>query len=150
MAAFFDFETTEGHANAASAAGEGVGLTAGLAVVDGLSAAELKDAAMPEGGVLPLGRCEVAKDLGANGVSVALGKGEVGVVGFDLGLPVCFESLKDLFEFRGTEDSGGQLGAPGWWCRYLYCVGYIYEDKACLARVEDELGRGWGWKSWGG
>ena len=58
--------------------------------------------------MLPLGGSEVAKDLGTDGVSVALGEGEVGVVGLNLGLPVCFKGFEDLLELCGAEDRCGQ------------------------------------------
>jgi hypothetical protein len=59
------------------------------------------------------------------------------VVGLNLGLPVCFKGFEDLFQLCGTEDGSGQVCAPG----YFYARGYIYEDKACLAAVEDGSGR---------
>jgi hypothetical protein len=114
MAALFNFEAAEGHADATGAISEGVGFAAGLAFVYGLRAAELDNATVPEGGMLPLGTGEVAEDLSADGVSVAVGESEIGVVGLDLGLPVGFKGLEDLFELCGTEDRCGQGCAPGY------------------------------------
>jgi hypothetical protein len=104
MAAFLDLETAQGHADAARAVGERIRLAARFAVIDRLFAPQLNDAAVPQNGMLPLSASQVAKNLGPHGVSVPLGQGEIGVVGLDLGLPVFFKSLKDLFELRGTED----------------------------------------------
>ena len=97
VAAFLDFEATQGHADAAGAVGERIGLSAGIAVVLGLRPAELDDAAMPEGGVLPLGAGQVAQDLGAHRVGVAIGQGLIGVVALHLGLPIGFESAPEPF-----------------------------------------------------
>ena len=97
VAALFDFKAAKSHADAAGAVGEGVGFAAGIAVVNGLGAAELNDAAMPERGVLPLGAGEMAQDLGADWIGVAVGEGLVGVVALHLRLPVGFESGQNLF-----------------------------------------------------
>jgi len=47
VAALLDFQAAQGHAQAAGAVGEGVGLAAGTAGVDGLGSAELLDALGP-------------------------------------------------------------------------------------------------------
>ena len=75
VAAFFDFKTAQGHADAAGAVGERVGFAAGIAFVDGLGATEFDDAAMPRARVLPLGTGKVAQDLRADGIGVAIGEG---------------------------------------------------------------------------
>ena len=98
VAAFFDFKAAQGHADAAGAVGERVGFAAGVAVVDGLGAAQLHDAAMPQRGVLPLGAGQVAQDLGAHGVGVAVGQGLVGVVALHLRLPVALQGGQNLFQ----------------------------------------------------
>ena len=110
VAAFFDLEPAQGHADAAGAVGQRVGLAAGIAVVDRLGTAQLHDAAMPEGGVLPLGAGQVAQDLGAHGIGVAVGQGLVGVVALHLGLPVGFEGGQNLLQL-GAAECGGSHGA---------------------------------------
>ena len=66
VAALLDLEAAQGHADAAGAVGQGVGLAAGVAGVDGLGTAELPDAAVPRGRRAPLGRGQVAQHLGAH------------------------------------------------------------------------------------
>src|SRR6185437_12121402 len=112
-AALLDFEAAEGHANATGAVGEGVGFAAGVARVRGLLSSQFDDAAVPEGGMLPFGSGKVAKDLGADGIGVAVGEGFVGVVALHLGLPVGFESGQNFFQF-GAAESGGGHGASPW------------------------------------
>ena len=107
VAALFDFEATQGHADAAGAIGERVGFSAGVAGVNGLSAAEFHDAAVPEGGVLQLGSGEVAQNLGADGVIIAVGEGLIGVVAFHLGLPVGFEGRQNLLQLGAAQGGGG-------------------------------------------
>jgi hypothetical protein len=119
MAAFFDLETAQGHANTSSAVGKRVSIAAGFSVVDRFFAPELNDAAVPEGGVFPLGGRQVAQDLGAYRVGVALGQGEVGVIGLYLGVPVFFKSLEDLFELCRIKNRGGHGYAPEYVKRVL-------------------------------
>jgi len=47
VAALFDLESAQGHAHAAGAVGQRVGLTTGSAGVDGLGSAQLLDATFP-------------------------------------------------------------------------------------------------------
>ena len=74
-AALFDLQTAQGHAHAAGAVGQRVGLAAGAAPIDRLAAAQLDDASMPERGVLPLGASQMAQHLGAHRVRVPVGQG---------------------------------------------------------------------------
>ena len=96
VAAFFDFKAAEGHADAAGAIGEGVGFAARTAVINGFGTAKFDNAAVPEGGMLPLSAGQMTEDLSANGVGVPIGKGEVGVVALHLGLPVSLEGCQNF------------------------------------------------------
>ena len=98
VAALFDFKAAESHADAAGAVGERVGFAAGIALVDRFGTAKFDDAAMPKGGVLPLGGGEVAQDLGADGVGVAVGESLIGVVALHLRLPVGLEGGKNFLQ----------------------------------------------------
>ena len=102
VAALFDLKPAQGHADAAGTIGEGVGLAAGVAVVNGLRTTQFDDAAVPEGSVLPLGAGEVAQNLGTDGIAVAVGEGVIGVVALHFGLPIGFE--------------GGQALSSTWRC----------------------------------
>ena len=98
VAAFFDFEATQCHADAAGAVGERVGFSAGIAVVYRFRSAEFNDSAMPESGVLQLSAGEVTQYLGADRIGVAIGQGLVGVVALHLGLPIGFEGGQNLLQ----------------------------------------------------
>ncbi len=52
----------------------------------------------PELGVLEFGSGQMAQNLGAHGLCIALSQGEVGVVGLHLGVPVFFEGGQDFFK----------------------------------------------------
>ena len=109
VAAFLNLQAAQGHADAAGAIGQRVGLAAGLAFVDGLGTAQLQDAPVPERGVLPLGGGQMAQHLGAHRVGVAVGQGQIGVVALHLGLPVAFQGRQDLL---------------GLWRRFTQCDGH--------------------------
>jgi len=55
VAAFFDLQTAQSHANAAGAVGQGVGVAAGTSPVSRLGASKLDNAAFPERRMFPLG-----------------------------------------------------------------------------------------------
>jgi hypothetical protein len=103
VAAFLDFEAAQGHADAAGAVGERVGLAAGVARVGRLISAQFHDAAMPQGGVLQLRASQVAQHLGAHRVRVAVGQGLVGVVALHFGLPVAIQGVQNLLQFRAVQ-----------------------------------------------
>ena len=63
----------------------------GLPLYVGLGATEFDDAALPQSGVLPLRAGQVAQNLGADRIAVAIGEASVGVVALHLGLPVGLE-----------------------------------------------------------
>ena len=98
VTALLDLQPAQGHADAAGAVGQRVGLAAGVALVLGLRPAEFDDAALPESGVLPLRAGQMAQDLGAHRIGIAIGQGLVGVVALHLGLPVGLESRQHLLE----------------------------------------------------
>ena len=75
----------------------------GLAGVNRLRAAQFHDAAVPQGGVLPLGAGQMAQHLGAHRVGVALGQGQVGVVALHLGLPVAFQGRQNLLQLGAAQ-----------------------------------------------
>ncbi len=112
VAAFFDFEATQGHADAAGAVGERIGFSAKVAGVLRLRATKLDDAAMPEGGVLPFGAGQVTQHLCADGVGVAIGEGFIGVVALHLGLPIGFERGQNFFQLGAAERGGCHFASP--------------------------------------
>ena len=103
VAALFDFEAAQGHAHAAGAVGQRVGLAAGTAGVHGLGSAEFLDAAFPQRGVLDFGLGQVAQHLGAHRVGVAVGQGVVGVEALHLGLPISLQGREDLLGSGAAE-----------------------------------------------
>ena len=107
VAALFDFKAAQGHAHAAGAVGQRVGLAAGTAGVDGLGSAQLLDAAFPQRGVLDLGLGQMAQHLRAHRIGVAVGQGVVGVVALHLGLPVAFEGGQDLLVSGAAQNGDG-------------------------------------------
>ena len=113
-AALLDLEAAQGHADAAGAAGQRVGLAAGVAMVNRLRSAQLHDAAMPERGVLPLGAGQVAQHLGAHRVRVAVGQGQVGVVALHLGLPVALQGRQNLLQLCAAHRFLGHLSLLAW------------------------------------
>jgi hypothetical protein len=106
LAAFLDFQTAEGHADAAGAVGQRIGFAAGAAVVGGHGLAQLLNAAGPQGGVLPLCSGQVAQNLGPHRVGVPVGQGEVGVVALHLRLPVAFQGGENLFQLGAAQYFG--------------------------------------------
>jgi hypothetical protein len=94
-AALFNLKAAQGHADAAGAVGQRVGLAAGLAPVDRLGPPSPR-CGRATGGVLPLRAGQVAQHLGAHRIGVALGQGQVGVVGLHFGLPVAFQGRQNL------------------------------------------------------
>ena len=105
--ALLDLQAAQGHAHAAGAVGQRVGLAAGLAAVDRLGSAQLHDAAVPQRGVLPLGAGQMAQHLGAHRVRVPVGQRLVGVVALHLGLPVAFQSRQNLLQPGAAQRSTG-------------------------------------------
>ena len=97
-AALLDLKAAQGHAHAAGAAGQRVGIAAGLAGVDGFRSAQLDDAAVPQSCVFPLSAGQMAQHLGADRIGVALGQGKVGMVALHLGLPVALKGCQYLFQ----------------------------------------------------
>ena len=109
VAALLDLKAAQGHAHAAGAVGQRVGLAAGAALVDGLRAAQFLDAAFPKRGVLQLGVGQVAQHLGAHRVGVAVGQGHVGVVALHLGLPVALKRGQNLLGFGAGHQCYGHM-----------------------------------------
>ncbi len=101
--AFLDLQAPEGHADAAGAAGQRIGLAAGLAVVDRLGSAQLHNASVPQFGVLPLGAGQMAQHLGAHRVGIPLGHGQIGVVALHLGLPIAFQRCQNLLQLGAAQ-----------------------------------------------
>ena len=66
----------------------------------------------PQGGVLQLGAGQVAQDLGADRVGVAVGQGLVGVVALHLGLPVGFQGGQNLLQLGAAQGGGGHDASP--------------------------------------
>ena len=97
VAAFLNLQPAQGHADAAGAVGQRIGLAAGAALVDRLGAAQLLDAFGPQHGVLQLGRRQVAQHLCADRLGIAVGQRLVGVEALHLRLPVAFKRRKNLF-----------------------------------------------------
>jgi len=94
--AFFDLEAAKSHANAAGAVGQRIGLSARRAVICRFGTTEFDHPPLPKSSMLPFGRGEVAQNLGANRVIVAIGEGVVGVVALHFGLPVGLEGSKNF------------------------------------------------------
>ena len=107
VAAFFDLKAAQGHAHAAGAVGQRIGLAAGATGVDGLRSAELLDAALPQRGVLDFSLGQMAQHLRAHRIGVAVGEGVVGVVALHLGLPVAFKGGKDLLVSGAAQNGDG-------------------------------------------
>src|ERR1700759_4626754 len=106
VAAFFDFEAAQCHADSAGAIGEGVGFAAEISGVYGFRSAKFNDAAVPESGMFPLGAGKVTQYLGTNGIGVAIGQGFIGVIALHLGLPIGFDSGQNLFQLGAAECGG--------------------------------------------
>ena len=109
VAALLDFKPAQGHAHAAGAVGQRVGFAAGTAVVDRLGTTQFNNAAVPQGGVLPLGAGQMAQHLGAHRVSVAVGQGLVGMVGLDFGLPVALQGRQNLLQLGTAQNGDGHV-----------------------------------------
>ena len=107
VAALLDFKAAKSHANAAGAVGQRSPPRRGRAGVDRRGPAEFDNAAVPQGGVLPLRGGQVAQDLGAYRVGIALGQSQIGVVALHLGLPVAFKGRQDLFQFGAAHGRCG-------------------------------------------
>lgn len=107
VAALFDFEPAQGHADAAGARGQRVGRAAGAAFINGFGPAQLADALGPQRRVLHFGRGEMAQYLGAHGIAVAVGERAVGVVALHFGLPVGLKSGQDLSGASAAQQSNG-------------------------------------------
>ena len=113
--ALLDFKAAQGHADAAGAVGQRIGLAALFAAVDGLASAQLDDASVPELGVLQLGGRQMAQHLGAHRIGVAIRQRLVGVVALHLRLPAVFERLQDFVQANSTQSLVRQRhlsGAP--------------------------------------
>ncbi len=106
-AAFFDLQAAQGHAHAAGAVGQRIGLAAGAAGVDRLGSAQLLDAAFPQRGVLHLRLGQMAQHLRAHRVGIAVGQGVVGVVALHLGLPVAFKGRQNLLVSGAAQHCNG-------------------------------------------
>ena len=103
VSAFFNLQAPEGHAHAAGAVGQRVSLAAGVAGIDRLWPAQLNNAAMPQGCVLPLGSGKVAQNLSADRVGIAVSKGQIGVVTLHLCLPVALQGRENLLYFGAAQ-----------------------------------------------
>src|SRR6185503_18560006 len=103
IAAFFDFQAPQRHADASSAIGERVSFAARRTLVDRFGAAEFDDATFPESRMFPLSGCEVTQDLRANRLCVPIGKGVIGVIALHFGLPVSLEGSKNFLQFSAAQ-----------------------------------------------
>ena len=78
--------------------------------------------------MLQLGGGQMAQNLGADRLGVALGQGQVGVVALHLGLPVAFKGGQNLFQPGAAHCCGGHE------------VSCDLEDTACfLALVTSRI-----------
>ena len=103
VAALFDFEAAQGHAHAAGAVGQRVGLAAGAAAVDGLGPAQLLDAAFPQRGVLHLGWARWRSTWARTGSVSRSARVVIGVVALHLGLPVALQGRQNLLSFGAAQ-----------------------------------------------
>ena len=98
MAAFFNFQAPQRHADAAGAVGKRIGLAARAAMIDRLRSAQFEDATMPKGGMLPLGSRQMAQHLGAHRIGISVSQRLIGVVALHLGLPIAFQGCQNLLQ----------------------------------------------------
>ena len=115
VAALFNLQPAQRHADAAGAIGQRIGLAAGRAGVLGLGSSEFRNAALPQRGVLQLGLRQVAQYLRAQGVGVAVSQRLVGVVTLHFGLPVAFKRGEDLLQLGTVDQSDGHGFLLGLW-----------------------------------
>ena len=104
----------------------------GFPCIDGLRSAKFDDATVPESGVFPLGAGEVAQNLGADRVGVAVGEGFIGVIALHLGLPVGFEGSQNFFQLGAAQGGDGHGASP---C-VLLRIRHFAEDFAVSSRRE--------------